>query len=363
MQNELAAALQGLRFQGYAPQTMLDWGAGDIALNQHFVAQFPHCAQTLANVEDLEQYGDAGLDEVVGGQTFDFIKIDQPYAALETLKRARATLRKADYILIRAALTDGEPEALFEFFATIGFRSSEAVSFHRTSKGKTASVAVDLLFERRVQRPTQNLRYTSLYDRQDLLAYLKAQQAACSDFTVIDVGASGHPWTHEVVSATFDYGAATVSQLHFQGDFNDPRQWDSVLKHVAKHGRFSYCVCSHTLEDLSNPEIALEMLPKIAEAGYISTPSRFLELARPEDAYRGFIHHLWVLDDDKNELVITPKLPVLDYLQFQKDLAASPEKFELQMTWRNGITYRRLGPLGPTRQAVIEMYQRFFDRP
>lgn len=365
MNQELATALQALRFAGYAPRTKLDWGADDPVLNQQMVVQFPQCAQTLAKAEDWARFDGASLDRVLGERSFDFIKVDAPYVNLESLRGAEGVLRKADYILVRANFSDEASEAVFRFMAGMGFRSSELVNFHRGGKGKSATLAADLLFERRVQRPTQSLRYTSLYDRQDLLNYLKARQAECADFTVIDVGASGHPWSHEVATATFDIGPCNTARLHFSGNFNDPRQWDAVLDYVGKHGRFSYAICSHTLEDLSLPQVAIEMLPRIAEAGYISTPSRYLELARPEAAYRGFIHHRWMLDMDGDELVITPKLPLQDYLNYENEpgWATAQDKYELQMTWRRAIRYRELGGLGPTRDAVIEMYRNFFDRP
>src|SRR4029077_6051445 len=100
------------------------------------------------------------------------------------------------------------------------------------------------------------------------------------------------------------------------GNLNDSRSWDPVLRHVAEHGRFSYSICSHTLEDLAYPAITLEMLPRISECGYIAVPSRYLESLRPEGPYRGFIHHRWVLDADETHmsLILAPKIPLLEHL-------------------------------------------------
>jgi hypothetical protein len=141
------------------------------------------------------------------------------------------------------------------------------------------------------------------------------------------------------------------------------------VRHVAEHGRFSYSICSHTLEDLAYPAMALEMLPRIAEAGYVSVPSRYLESLRPEGPYRGFIHHRWVLDPDeaRERLILAPKIPLLEHLALDKEAEwpAARDRFELQMMWRGAISFSALNGdyLGPTRNHVIGMYGQFMDRP
>ena len=155
--------------------------------------------------------------------------------------------------------------------------------------------------------------------------------------------------------------------MHFRGNFNDPRCWDGVLAHVAKHGRFSFAICSHTLEDLAFPQIALEMLPRIADAGYVAVPSRYLESLRPEGPYRGFIHHRWILDNVGEDLVLAPKIPLVEHLGLSAEASwpAQPERFEFQMLWRGGIRFTPLNGdyLGPTRAHVIGLYGQFLDRP
>jgi hypothetical protein len=184
---------------------------------------------------------------------------------------------------------------------------------------------------------------------------------------VIDVGAAANPWSAEVLDATFDMGECGAAPIHFRGNFNDIRAWDPILKHVAQHGRFSYCICSHTLEDLAYPAVALEMLPRIAEAGYIAVPSRFLESLKPEGPYRGFIHHRWVLDNVGEDLVLAPKLSLVEYLAMkgEPEWPAQPERFEFQVYWRGAIAFAPLNGdyMGPTRGHVVDMYSQFFDRP
>jgi FkbM family methyltransferase len=420
--------LQNLRFQGYAPRTMLDVGAHIGTFTFGFLQVFPDCVPTMvepnphcqddlarlpferhavaasneAGVAEMfltkewlqstgsslyredtaffrdevvirEEVPKVRLDDLFAGRRFDFVKIDTQGAELDVLEGGETVLRQADYILVEVSMVEynlggAKAEAVFAKLAAMGFRCSEVTDFHRLSGVQEGNLLqMDFLFERRVQRPSQNYRYGGLHDHGALMDWLRAQKAMCPDFSVIDVGAAANPWSAEVLNATFDMNEVQVAPLHFQGNFNDSRSWDPVLRHVARHGRFSYAICSHTLEDLAYPAMALEMLPRIAEAGYIAVPSRYLESLRPEGPYRGFIHHRWVLDNVGEDLILAPKIPLLEHLALA-DEASWPERsdrFEFQMMWRGAIAFHPMNGdyLGPSRNHVINMYGQFFDRP
>ena len=257
---------------------------------------------------------------------------------------------------------------MFAQLASMGFRCSDAADFHRlTGVQDGALLQVDFLFERLVRRPTQNHRYASLHEHGALLDWLKDRKARCPDFTVIDVGAAANPWSAAVLSATFDINDCALAPIQFTGDLNDARSWTSVLRHVSRHGRFSYAICSHTLQDLAYPAMTLEMLPLIAEAGYIAVPSRYLESVKPEGPYRGFIHHRWVLDGVDGQLVLAPKIGLVEHLALEGEggWSGAPDRFEFQLTWRGAIDFQPLNGdyLGPTRDHVIGYYTQFLDRP
>ena len=420
--------LQSLRFSGYGPRTMLDVGANTGEFTRSFLQLFPDCAPTLIEPnpfcdEDLaklpyERHAFAAssepgkaelflskqwlqstgsslyrensdyfrdellltrevdkvrLDDVFQGRRFDFVKIDTQGSEVDILKGGRQVLSQADYILIEASMVDfniGAPgaEALFAELKAMGFHCADIVELHRFEEiDNNRLLQIDFLFERKVRRPTQNYCYAPLHGHDRLLAWLKAQRAQSPDFTVLDVGAAANPWSAEVLDAVFDMSPTAVAPLHFQGNLNDVRAWDQVLSHVARHGRFSYCICSHTLEDLAYPAVALEMLPRVAEAGYVSVPSRYLESLRPEGPYKGFIHHRWVLDTFGEELILAPKIPLLEHMALQGEgtWASVPERFEFQMCWRGAIRFTALNGdyLGPDRNSVIQMYGQFFERP
>ena len=423
-------ALQGLRFQGYAPRTMLDVGAHVGTFTQQFMEVFPDCAPTLIEPnpfcqQDLAKLGfeqhavaashEAGkaelfltkewlqstgtslyrentpffrdevvvkrevdkvkIDDLFRGRRFDFVKIDTQGAELDVLRGGEAVLRNADYILVEISLVEyniggARAEAVFAQLSSMGFHCADVTDFHRLSGIQNGNLLqMDFLFERRVKRPSQNFCYAPLHGHGPLMDYLRQQQARCPGFTVIDVGAAANPWSADVLTATFDMNSCAVAPHHFTGNLNDSRSWDPVLKHVAEHGRFSYAICSHTLEDLAYPAMTLEMLPRIADAGYVSVPSRYLESLRPEGPYRGFIHHRWVLDADatRQNLVLVPKISLLEHLALssEADWPAARDRFELQMMWRGAISFTALNGdyLGPTRNHVIGMYGQFMDRP
>jgi FkbM family methyltransferase len=419
-----------LRFQGYSPRTLLDVGAHLGTFTTSFLETFPDCDPTLIEPnpfcqEDLEKLGhekhavaassEAGraelfltkewlqstgsslyrentlffrddvvikhdvskarIDDLFRGRHYDFVKIDTQGSELDVLRGGETVLKNADYILVEISLVEyniggARAEATFAQLNAMGFTCAGVTDFHRLAGIKNGDLLqMDFLFERRVKRPTQNFCYAPLHHHGPLLDYLKQQQARCPGFTVIDVGAAANPWSKEVLSATFDLNTCQVAPLQFSGNLNDSRSWEPVLRHVAEHGRFSYSICSHTLEDLAYPAITLEMLPRISEAGYIAVPSRYIESLRPEGPYRGFIHHRWVLDSDpdKKNLVLAPKIPLLEHLALgsEANWPSARDRFELQMMWRGAISFNTLNGdyLGPTRNHVIGMYGQFMDRP
>ncbi len=423
-------ALESLRFQGYAPRTLLDVGAhvGSFAMN--FLQVFPDCKPTLIEPnpfcqEDLaklpfERHAVAAsaepgraelfltkewlqstgsslyrentaffrdevvirqevdkirLDDLFQGRRFDFVKIDTQGSELDVLQGGQTVLRQADYILIEVSMVEynlggARAEAVFAQLNAMGFRCSDVTEFHRFQGVNDGNLLqMDFLFEREVKRPTQNYRYAGLHDHDPLLNYLKARKARCPEFSVIDVGAAANPWSGEVLTATFDMNPSAAAGIHFTGNLNDSRAWDPVLRYVAEHGRFSFSICSHTLEDLAYPAMTLEMLPRISEAGYVCVPSRFLESLRPEGPYRGFIHHRWVLDPDPAgpNLVLAPKIALLEHMGLADEASwpAAADRFEFQMLWRGNIAFNPLNGdyLGPNRNHVIGMYGQFFDRP
>jgi FkbM family methyltransferase len=416
------AVLEELRLQGYAPRTLLDVGSNVGAFAQKFLRVFPDCVPTLVEPnphcqdelarlpferhafaasaeagraelflssewlastgaslyrENTAYFRDelllrqevdkARLDDVFAGRRFDFVKIDTQGSELEALQGGQELLRQADYILVEVSLVQfnlGAPsaEGVFEQLAAMGFRCAEVTDFHRMEDLKNDDLLqMDFLFQREVQRPCQTWRYGPLNQPGPLLEFIAARRGRCRDFSVIDVG--GAPWMAGAASASFGPGAAAPAALHFAGELDDPVSWEPLLRHVSRHGRFSYAVCAHAIQTLARPSVVLEMLPRIADAGCVSVPSRYLESVRPEGPYRGFLHHRWVVDVLDGELTLAPKIPLVEHmlLSGEPGWAAERDRFELQLYWRGAIGFSELA--AADRNALISLYGRFFDRP
>ena len=80
----------------------------------------------------------------------------------------------------------------------------------------------------------------------------------------------------------------------YLGDMNEMDENLPIHKVVKKSGKFDCAICTHILEDLRNPVMPLKMLPLIAKAGFVATPSDHAELARFKvgpTGPRGWMHH------------------------------------------------------------------------
>ena len=200
--------------------------------------------------------------------------------------------------------------------------------------------------------------YGFLGDTSEELSFLKQQKAANYDFTVLDVGASDKPWAAGVLTAVLDLKKSHVEVLHFSGNINDRQTWAKVLQYVGTHGKFSYSICTHTLEDIAYPALTLDMLPLVSEAGYITVPSRFREFTRNiEGPWRGYIHHRWIHCEKDGGLVLVPKVP---FVEFLPDIPCRDEITELRIHWEKEIPYKVLNDdyLGPNVGCVREMYEK-----
>ncbi|NQE60644.1 FkbM family methyltransferase [Caulobacter sp. RHG1] len=406
--------LEALKFDGYAPRTLLDVGAHVGSFSAAFVQAFPDCAPTMVEPnpfceealaklpferhmaaasdengeaelfltkewlqstgtslyrENTDFFRDevtirqpvrkARLDDLFPGRRFDFVKIDTQGSELDVLRGGEAVLRQADYILIEISLVNynagaAPAEAVFAQLAALGFVPVDVTDFHRLRGVQDGGLLqMDLLFRRRTARPSQFGRLTALNDLSGLVAHLRDRKAQSPDFRVLllDGGPAGWP--------------ADLSDAVLGGDLSDPDSYRAILAQVARHGRFDYCVAPHVLQTLARPSVLLERLPLIAQAGWITTPSRYLEALKPEGAHRGYAHHRWAADHASAVLALAPKTPLIEHLTFPGEAVWSqaPERFELQVGWRGGLAFEIVGGEGalPPREQALAMLGRFYE--
>lgn len=204
-----------------------------------------------------------------------------------------------------------------------------------------------------------NFKYARMGDHEHVLKILRSIRVHSGD-SVIDVGASDNPWTAGFLTATFDLRKPNLTSiLHFQGNLNTTWGWEQIRRYVAMHDKFAYSVCSHTLEDIAFPVLALEWLPEISKAGFISMPSHLQELRRNiEGPWRGYIHHRWIYRERNGKLLVIPKISALEYMN-ELQGSDNPDTTELQIFWDQSIEYEILNDdyLGPNVHCVQEMYR------
>ena len=293
--------LRSLRFQGYAPRSLLDVGAHLGHFTQSVLAVFPACRPTLiepnphclpalaatghevhgvaASAEDgeaelfltrewLQSTGTSlyrenthffrddvllrapvpkrRLDDLLADRRFDLVKIDTQGAELDVLLGGGAVLRHADYILIEVSLVDynqggARAEAVFAALARLGFRRAEVVECHRLGSVRDGGLLqLDFLFERACPRPSQALGAR--------LAGLPEWLAARPGHSVLHLG-DGAP---------------------FPGQARDAK---ALRLQAARHGRFSHAICDLGAESLTDVANLLAWLPSLAEAGTVHRPA------------------------------------------------------------------------------------------
>lgn len=204
-------------------------------------------------------------------------------------------------------------------------------------------------------------------NRKGLIKWIKDQKEN-GVFTVIDVGGSMFGWSSDFVDAICDMNPPEkdISDRNikiFKLNINDPYAWEEVDRYVSINGKFDFSICTHTLEDISNPVFVCKKLAQVSKAGYIAVPSKYIEMARFEHSqyrYRGFIHHRWVFSIKNNKFFGYPKIPYLEHDPIFDTIAIPHVNVgDLSFYWNNSIPIEIVNNdyLGPNIDAVIEYYK------
>jgi FkbM family methyltransferase len=204
-------------------------------------------------------------------------------------------------------------------------------------------------------------------NREPLVKWI-LQQKANGIFTVVDVGGSLSGWTSDFVDAICDINPPEKDMSNrpvmiFKMNINDPYAWEEINNYVKNNGKFDFSICTHTLEDISNPKFVCKKLEEISKAGYIAVPSKYIELARFEDEqykYRGYIHHRWIFSIENNKFIGYPKIPLLEHDTIYDSIASTNiETRDLSFYWQNSIPIQLINNdfLGPSGSAVIGYYR------
>jgi ubiquinone/menaquinone biosynthesis C-methylase UbiE len=99
----------------------------------------------------------------------------------------------------------------------------------------------------------------------------------------------------------------------YVGDICAAAAWRSIADKS-----FDFVVCSHTLEDVRDPVFVCSQLVRIGKAGYIETPSKFRECAKPsaQAVVAGWEHHRWLLEVENGGLFFRAKNPWIHHFDY-----------------------------------------------
>lgn len=157
----------------------------------------------------------------------------------------------------------------------------------------------------------RNIRL-SHQDRVDVLDYITKQRDIDPNYSVIDVGGAHGGWSFHVINAMVDkniYGVNKPNNITiFESNINFESEWEPILEYVRTHGKFSFAICSHTLEDIALPQVAMQMLPRIAQEGFVAVPSKYREFSEVEGLWQGYHHHRWICSFRNGIFKLYPKL-------------------------------------------------------
>ena len=209
----------------------------------------------------------------------------------------------------------------------------------------------------------KDIRYNEIEKRNgEVLSYLNRKPIKP---TVIDVGASIKPWGGDFITATVDLNDVSLKdKIQFRGNITNIIVWEEVLDYVAKNGKFDFCICTHTLEDISSPIFVATMLSRIAKEGFVAVPSKYVESRQNGDVCRGWLHHRWIFNVENDSIIAYPKLPFTEHLKVLNEVATKFDESisELSFYWEETCDIQAVnGDFFPSDNFAIEIYNNLLD--
>lgn len=133
-----------------------------------------------------------------------------------------------------------------------------------------------------------------------------------------------------------------------------------------KNKEFDFCLCTHTLEDLASPFLAIKEMARVAKRGLIITPSMgqdmvftHIDLTNWRTGPRrvpGLAHHKWLFYKKNNKVHILPKnYPLLYSGEFHFTRWLGEE--ELVYYWEKEIKHKEIKDLN--FHLLIDEYRSF----
>lgn len=120
----------------------------------------------------------------------------------------------------------------------------------------------------------------------------------------------------------------------------------------------------HTLEDIQNPDFVMREICRIANSGYIETPSPMVEITKGVDAspmtyqYAGYIHHRYVIwgDIERCEIHFLPKYSAIidNFVTYHDDSIVNLLNEE-PFAWNNYFIWKNQTPSIIMHKVVVNI--------
>lgn len=184
-------------------------------------------------------------------------------------------------------------------------------------------------------------------------------------YRVIDIGGDEVGWTSKFADMIIDFQSPN-SDKSMCLDICEEDSWQQLMSHVNEKGMYDYAICTHTLEDVYNPFLALKYLPKIAHRGAITTPYILNELSRQQECidYIGSIHHRWIFDVEDDKILVIPKLTILEAISDLFNIKLKSRYEEILFEWNKEIPYKIFmnNFLGPDADTVFGELKKLIEK-
>lgn len=149
---------------------------------------------------------------------------------------------------------------------------------------------------------------TKKENRSVVFDYLKNKKKDNQNYKILDVGGASNPWADGYVDTYLDIQEMDGKDV-IVGDILKPDVWK-----IVKERQFDFIICSHTLEDISNPEYVINKILECCSSGYISMPNKHVEMSHVESLrYLGYMHHQYIFTFQNDTLVALRKSVALCY--------------------------------------------------
>ena len=205
--------------------------------------------------------------------------------------------------------------------------------------------------------------------RNEVLAYLARKKTENPDYRVVDIGGTANPWVDKYVDTYIDLQPFQTDKELIQGDICDLWFWKRFWEGDLCNRWWNFSICTHTIEDIRNPDLALQGLMSISGAGFIAVPNKQTELSAIENwQWIGYAHHRWIFTIANQELRMLAKTCIanvfldnpLSWIDTDR-VAVAGGMPELSFFWDKGFNYRFLGSDltdAHGAQEVLELYVR-----